>query len=483
MGKKSKQGLTVKKDEDFSEWFTQLIQKADLADYTDVSGCIVFKPRIWAVWEKIRDEIDNRLKPMNVKNVYFPMLIPEKFLAQEASHVEGFAPEVAWVTHAGETKLNERLAIRPTSEAIMYPSFSKWVRSWRDLPQKYNQWSNVIRWEFKHATPLMRTREFVFNEGHTVFATEKDALAEQKPIINMYTDICENYLALPFYFGKKSEKEKFAGAVFTVSMEFLLPNGKAAQGPDFHHDGQNFAKAYDIKFKDEKENEQYVWQNTWAISTRMLGIMVMIHSDDKGLVMPPKLAPEQVVIIPILFDDSKDKVLKKAIEIKEKLEKSGVTAFIDDRTDYSPGWKFNEWELKGIPIRLELGPRDLANNSVMMARRDTGDKKAVSIKDVDKEVVTEMDSMQKALLRNAKKMLKNSTVDAKDWKEFMKSVKEGKIVNSYFCGSVECEEVIKDKSGGAKTLNMPLKQPDVKGKKCVQCGKSAKFLFRFGKSY
>lgn len=483
MGKKSKQGLTVKRDEDFSEWFTQLIQKADLADYTDVSGCIVFKPRIWAVWEKIRDEVDVRLRKMGVKNVYFPMFIPEKFLSKEQEHVEGFAPEVAWVTHAGETKLNERLAVRPTSETIMYPSYSKWVRSHRDLPILFNQWSNVVRWEFKHATPLMRTREFVFNEGHTCFATEKEALAEQKRIVDMYADICENYLALPFYLGKKSEKEKFAGAVFTVSMEFLLPNGKAAQGPDFHHDGQNFAKAYDIKFLDKDDKERYAWQNTWAISTRMLGVMVMIHSDDEGLVLPPKVAAEQVVIVPILFDDSKSKVLKKAAEIKEKLDKAGVTAFIDDREDYSPGWKFNEWELKGIPIRLELGPKDLEKSSVMMARRDNGKKEAIKLKDVDKEVIVAMNNMQKSLLKNAKKALKEGTVDANNWKEFMKGIEDGKIVNAYFCGSVECEDIVKDESGGAKTLNMPLKQPDVKGKKCVKCGKAAKFYFRFGKSY
>ncbi|MBW3003376.1 proline--tRNA ligase, partial [Candidatus Woesearchaeota archaeon] len=262
-----------------------------------------------------------------------------------------------------------------------------------------------------------------------------------------------------------------------------LPNGKAAQGPDFHHDGQNFAKAYNIKFLDKDEKEQYAWQNTWAISTRMLGIMVMIHSDDKGLVLPPKVAPEQVVIVPILFDDSKKKVLKKVSEIKEKLEKNGVTAFIDDREEYTPGWKFNEWELKGVPIRLELGPKDLEKDCVMMSRRDNGKKEPVKIKEVDKEVIVAMNNMQKALLTKAKKMLKEGTVEAKNWKELMKGVEDGKIVNAYFCGSVDCEDVIKDESGGAKTLNMPLKQPDVKGKKCVKCGKPAKFFFRFGKSY
>ena len=411
------------------------------------------------------------------------MFIPEKLLQQEADHVEGFAPEVAWVTHAGDTKLNERLAVRPTSETIMYPSFSRWIRSHRDLPLLLNQWSNVVRWEFKHPTPFLRTREFMFNEGHTVFATEEEALAEQEKIVKMYTDICENYLALPFYVGMKSEKEKFAGAVFTVSMEFLLPNGKAAKGPDFHHDGQNFAKAYDIKFLDEDGKEKYAWQNTWAISTRMLGIMVAVHSDDKGLVLPPKLAPEQVVIVPILFDDSRKKVLQKAEEIRKKLKKKGLDVIVDTRQDYSPGWKFNEWELKGVPIRLELGPKDLENNKVVLVRRDTLKKETASIKDIDKEVIVAMNNMQKSLFRKAKKMLVDGTVDAKTWKEFMQGIEDGKIVNAYFCGGRRCEDLIKDKSGGAKTLNRPLEQPSVKGKKCILCNKPAKFLFRFGKSY
>ena len=483
MSKENKIGLTVKKSNDFSEWFTQILQKADLTDYTEVSGCIVFKPRIWAVLEKIRDEVDTRIKPLGIKNVYFPMFIPEKFLTKEADHVKGFAPEVAWVTHAGNTKLSERLAVRPTSEAIMYPSFSNWTRSWRDLPIKLNQWSNVVRWEFKHATPLLRTREFLFNEGHTVFATEEEALAEQKQIIDMYTDICENYLAIPAHIGNKSEKEKFAGAVFTTSMEFYMPNGRSIQGPDFHHDGQNFAKAYEIKYLDQTEKEQYAWQNTWAISSRMLGVAVAVHSDDNGLVLPPKIASEQIVIVPILFDDTKKKVLAKAEEIKKKLDKQKLKVILDDRNEYSAGWKFNEWELKGVPIRIELGPKDIENGTAILVRRDTLKKESVKLEDIHKQVPKMLDDMQKSLFKKAKKMLEDNTLEVKNRKEFLEAVDNKKIVQAYWCAERKCEDLIKDETNGVKTLNSPFKQPSMKGKKCIYCGKDAKMYFLFGRSY
>ena len=315
---KDTKGLTAEKDE-FSEWFTQIMLKADLADYTDVSGCIVFRPTAYEIWERIKYETDKRFKKLGIQNCYFPLFIPEKSLNKEKEHVKGFSPEVAWVTHAGDTKLNERLAIRPTSETIMYESYSKWIRSWRDLPLKLNQWNNVVRWEFKHPVPFLRTREFLWNEGHTAYATRKEAEAEGKDIIKIYSEICEEFLALPFLVGRKSDKEKFAGAEYTISMEFFMPNGKAIQGPDFHFDGQNFAKAYNIKFLNKEGKEEYVWQNTFAITTRMLGIMFAVHSDSKGLILPPRIAPNKVVIVPILFDDSKEKILKAAKEIKKIL--------------------------------------------------------------------------------------------------------------------------------------------------------------------
>ena len=317
MTKKQEAGITVNKKEDFSEWYTQVILKSELADYTAVSGSIVYRPRSYAIWENIQYVVDKKLKSMGIKNVYFPLLIPEKYLAKEAKHVEGFSPEVAWVTHTGSSKLDEKLAIRPTSETIMYPSYAKWIRSWKDLPLRLNQWNNVIRWEFKHPVPFLRGREFLWNEGHTVFADRKEAEKEMKDIINLWDSFCKEYLALPCIVGQKSDKEKFAGAEYTWSTEFVLPNGKGIQGPDTHFDGKNFAKAFDISYLDKEEKKQLPYQNTWAISTRMIGVMVAIHSDDKGLIIPPKIASEQVVIVPILFKDTKFKVLKKATLLRK----------------------------------------------------------------------------------------------------------------------------------------------------------------------
>jgi len=336
---KDSKGLTADKD-DFSEWFTQLMLKADLADYTDVSGSIVFKPGSYEIWENIKQEVDKRFKNFGIKNTYFPLFIPEKNLSKEKEHIKGFSPEVAWVTEAGDSKLNERLAVRPTSETIMYPSYSKWIRSWRDLPLKYNQWNNVVRWEFKHPVPFFRTREFLWNELHTVFETEEEALEEGKSIIEVYDDVCSNEMALYGMTGKKTEREKFAGGVASWKIHYIIPSGRVIEGPCFHYDGQNFAKAYNIKFLNRKGKEQYAYQNTYAISTRMLGTMFAIHSDDKGLILPPKIAVNKVVIIPILFEDSKDKVLKSANEIKDMLVKQG--AFVDSRENYKAGYKFNE---------------------------------------------------------------------------------------------------------------------------------------------
>ncbi|MBT3304547.1 proline--tRNA ligase [Candidatus Woesearchaeota archaeon] len=475
---KDEKGITAEKDE-FSEWFTQIMLKADLADYTKVSGCIVFKPTAWAIWEKIRDLVDIRMKKMGVQNVSFPLFIPESLLVKEEEHVEGFTPEVAWVTHTGKTKLAERLAVRPTSEAIMYDSFSNWIRSWRDLPLKYNQWANVVRWEFKHPVPFLRTREFHFNEGHTVYATEAEAEAEKDQVLGMYKDICDNYLAMPSLIGKKTEKEKFAGAVYSCSLEHYMPNGKAIQGAAFHSDGQNFAKAYEIKFVNQKEKSEYAWQNTWAISTRTLGIVFALHSDDKGLIMPPKVAPNKVVIVPIIFADTKDKVLGKASSIKQKLEKYGT--ILDDREEYKPGFKFNEWEMKGIPIRIELGPKDLEKNSVMIARRDTGEKKSVKIDQVEEEVEKLLEEIQINLFNKAKKLLDEAQVNVTDLAELKKAIKDKKIAIAPLCKETRCEEDLKFKTGGAKVLNIPDEQPAKT--KCVMCGEDSDYVARVGKSY
>jgi prolyl-tRNA synthetase len=478
---KDSKGITVTKEQDFSEWYSQLVLKGDLADHSLVSGCLVYKPRVMAIWEKIRDVVDSKLKEMGVQNVYFPLLIPESLLIKEQEHVEGFAPEVAWVTQTGNSKLSERLAIRPTSETIMYDSYAKWIRSYNDLPLRLNQWNNVLRWEFKHPTPFLRSREFLWNEGHTCFATKQEAEQEIKDIINMYESVLVDYLALPSLIGKKSEKEKFAGAEYTVSTEQLMPNGKAIQGPDAHFDGQNFAKAFGIKFIDNDQKEKYVWQNTFAISTRMIGIMIAVHSDNKGLVLPPKLSPMQIVIVPILFDDSKEKVLKLAENLKKKLVTKGLSVHLDDRADYTPGWKFNEWEMKGVPVRIEIGPRDLKNKQVTVMQRDTGEKKTVPITWVDSGISSLLDEIQNNLYQKADNFLKSNIITVKSLNEAVKEIKSGKLIFAQWCNTTECEENFKQKTG-AKSLNSPFEQSKVDGK-CFCCTKKAKVWFYFGKSY
>lgn len=476
--RRDEKGIQAEKDE-FSEWFTQIMLKADLADYTSVSGAIVFKPTAYAIWEKIKEEVNKRFKKLGIKNCYFPLLIPEKTLAKEAEHVAGFKPEVAWVTEAGDTKLAERLAIRPTSETIMYESYAKWIRSWRDLPLKLNQWNNIIRWEFKHPVPFLRTREFLWNEGHTVYASAEEAEAERKEIIGIYDEVCRELLALPSLIGRKSEKEKFAGAEYTISMEFLMPNGKAVQGPDFHYDGQNFAKAYGIKFLDKDGKEKYVYQNTFAITTRMLGVMFAVHSDSKGLILPPNIAPTQIVIVPILFDDSREKVLKFAREIK-KIWGEGV--ILDEREEYKPGYKFNEWELKGIPLRIEIGPKEVAKKQVVLVRRDNGKKEIVSVSKLKKKVFDILADIQSGLLKKAEKNLKDSIVKVSNIEGVKGAVNNKKIAFVSLCSSRACEDNLKFETGGAKVLNIPKEGEGKKGK-CVVCGKDADYWAYVGKSY
>ena len=401
---KNELGITVDKD-DFSDWFTQLMIKAELADYTEVSGCMVLRPNSYAIWEKVVAETDKRLKKLGVKNAYFPLFIPEKLFNIEKEHVEGFSPEVAWVTQAGNSPLAERLAVRPTSETIMYPSYAKWIRSHRDLPLKINQWNNVVRWEFKHPVPFFRTREFLWNELHTVLATQKEAIEEGAEIIQAYREVCEDYMAIYGMYGQKTESEKFAGAVFSKKLHYIMPNGKVAEGSCFHHDGQNFAKPYHIEFLNKEGQKEYGWQNTYAISTRMLGVMFAIHADDKGLVIPPKIAPNQIIIIPIIFEDSKARVIKKAKEIAEELKE--FSPLVDDREDYKAGFKFNEYELRGIPLRIEIGPRDLEENSVVLSRRDNGTKEKIKISEIKNKVPKILEEIQKNLFNKSKKLFES----------------------------------------------------------------------------
>ncbi len=473
-------GLTVKKSENISEWYTQVIQKADLIEYSAVSGCYILKPKAYFIWEQIQNFVDKEFKKVGIQNVYFPLFIPEKFLIKEQEHVEGFAPEVAWVTEAGSAKLDERLAIRPTSETIMYPTFSKMVRSWRDLPLRYNQWNNVVRWEFKHPVPFLRSREFLWNEGHTVFATEKEALAEEKEILGIYRKANEELLALPGVVGRKTEKEKFAGAVFTSSIEHLLPDGKAVQGPDFHHDGQNFAKAFDIKFLDANKEKQFAYQNTWAITTRQIGVMVMVHGDDKGLVLPPKLASTQVVIVPIFDAKTKDKVLKEAKVIESKI-KNKFRVLLDDRDEVSPGWKFNEWELKGVPVRVEIGPKDIANKQVVVVRRDTLKKESVKVVKLPEKIGVLMDEIHRNLFNKATDFLKKNTHKVKTYSELKEMLKKGGFLQACWCGNAACEDKVKEETG-AKITNIPFEQEKVFSD-CVVCGKKAKFVVNFARTY
>src|SRR3989344_1984468 len=438
-------GLTVKKSDDVSEWYTQVIQKAELIEYSQVSGCYILRPNAYFIWEKVQAFFDQLIKKDGVRNVYFPLFIPENLLTREKEHVAGFAPEVAWVTHGGNTELKEKLAIRPTSETIMYESYSKWIRSHKDLPLRLNQWCNVVRWEFKHPIPFLRSREFLWQEGHTCFAAKEEAVEETKTILNFYEQVFREMYALPVLKGKKSSQEKFAGADYTLSVEALLPSGKAIQGATSHHLGQNFAKAFDIAFLNDKQEKEYAWQNSWGISTRSIGVMILMHGDDKGLVLPPKIAEKQVVIVPILFGETKDKVLAEVEKMKAGLDKLGLRVHIDDREGYSPGWKFNEWEMKGVPVRIELGPKDLEKKQAIVVRRDTGEKKAVGLTSVIFEVHVLLNSIQDNLFQKAEQLLKSSIVKATNLKETEKAIKEGKLVFAPWCASQECEDNFKEK--------------------------------------
>lgn len=477
MGKETKEGLTIKKEDNFTEWFVQLMIKAELADYSPVSGCMVYRPASYSLWEKIRDECNVEFKKIGIKNSYFPMFIPENLFSKFGEHVEGFAPEVAWVTHGGSTELGERLAVRPTSETIMYDSYSKWIRSYRDLPLLLNQWNNVVRWEFNNPVPFFRGREFLWNEAHTVFATEKEALDHGYKVMKAYNKITEGFMAIPGVYGRKTESEKFAGGVFSEKVHTYLPNGRVIEGTCFHSDGQNFAKAFDIKFQDENEKDAYVWQNTHAISTRMLGTMFALHSDNKGLVIPPKMAVNKVVVIPLFFKGKEDIVLSKVKDFAKSLKKFDV--IVDDRTDVSAGWKFNEWELKGIPVRVEVGPRDIESGEYIVKSRIGEEKLKIREADLVNSIDTILGEMQEELYVRAKKLLDDNQAEAETEKDLINLVGDKKMVKAPVCSSVECEEAIKAK--GAKSLFIA--DGDAKGKKCVHCGESADYFVIFGKTY
>ncbi len=474
---KNELGITADKDE-LSEWYVQILQKAELIDYSNVSGCYIIRPRAYAIWEQVQKYFDSKIKKDGVKNCYFPLLIPESLLMKEKQHVKGFSPEVAWVTHTGDTKLAEKLAIRPTSETAMYTAYSKWIRSWRDLPLRLNQWNNVVRWEFKHPVPFIRSREFLWQEGHSVFATKEEADKEASKILDFYADIYKDVYAIPVIKGMKSEKEKFAGADYTLTTEVFLPSGKSAQGATSHHLGQNFAKAFDIKFKDKDEKEKFAFQNSWGISTRSIGIAIMMHSDDKGLVLSPNASDTQIVIIPIANNEKEKKVVISECE-KIKCELSGFRVELDNR-DSSPGFKFNDWEMKGVPLRVEIGPRDLKNKSVVFVRRDTGNKENIKISEIEKKACQVLEDIHNSLYKKAENYLKENTVFINNMPELLEAVKNKKLVKAEWCNSEKCEDGIKDKTQGAKVICIT--KDKAKGK-CVYCGKKAEHVVYIAKSY
>lgn len=469
--------LKVSKSKDFSKWYDQVVQKAGLADYAPISGCMVIKPYGFAIWERIQKWFDNEIKRTGVENAYFPLFIPERFLKKESEHFEGFIPEVAWIDKMDESE--ERYALRPTSETIINDSFSKWIRSWRDLPLRLNQWCNIVRWEVKATRLFLRTREFLWQEGHTAHATRKEAEEEAELRAEQYMKLIETQLAIPVVMGKKSKSETFPGAEYTIALEALMPDGKGLQMCTSHNLGQHFAKVFDIKFRNKDSEEKHVYQTSWGLTTRTIGALTMVHGDDKGLVLPPRIAPIQVIIIPIYDNKTKEKVLKVGGILKKKLENKFDVKF-DDRDAYSPGWKFNEWELKGVPLRLEIGPKDMRKKQVILVRRDNGKKRPVKEKDILKHLEKTLDLIQENLYKKAKSFLTENTKDAKTFEQLEKLIKNRKMVRAYWCGNEKCEEKIKDKTGA--TIRCIKEESAKKEGKCI-CGKKSRTIACFAKAY
>lgn len=470
----------TKKSEDFSEWYVQIVRRAELADYSPLKGCMVIRPYGYTIWENIQDALDRRLKETGHVNAYFPLFIPESFLAKEAEHVKGFAPQVAWVTQGGDEILEERWAVRPTSEAIIGYMYSKWVRSWRDLPILINQWCNIVRWE-KVTRLFLRTTEFLWQEGHTLHRTHEDALEEVLRILEIYRDLVENDLAIPVITGKKSPSERFAGALDTYTLEALMPDGKALQCGTSHDLGQNFSRAFEITFLDSDGQEKHAWSTSWGVSTRLIGGLIMVHGDDSGLIIPPKIAPYQVVIVPIFYGEEQSAVIAKAHELKEMLKKSGIRVKVDDRDEYTPGWKFSEWELRGVPLRLEIGPRDLASSEAVLVRRDTREKVKTSWNALPQQTSELLESLHRSLFERAKSYREANTHESENFEEFKGIIEEKRgFILSPWCGSEACEEEVKNQT--TATIRC-LKEEEPEGKKCLVCGQKAKYLAYFAKSY
>lgn len=464
-------------EEDFAQWYTDVVVKADLTGYTSVKGFMVLKPAGYAIWELIQKQLDARFKETGVENVYLPMLIPEGLLQKEKDHVEGFAPEVAWVTHGGLNELQEKLCVRPTSETLFCDFYQKDITSYRDLPKVYNQWCSVVRWE-KETRPFLRSREFLWQEGHTAHATAEEAEERTIQMLNVYADFCEQILAIPVVKGQKTEKEKFAGAVATYTIEALMHDGKALQSGTSHNFGDGFAKAFGVQYADKDNQLKYVHQTSWGVTTRLIGAIIMVHGDDNGLKLPPMVAPTQVMIVPI--QQKKEGVLDKAEELRERLAK--VARVKVDATDKSPGFKFAECEMRGVPLRVEIGPRDIENNQCVLVRRDNGEKITVSLDELETKVEELLKTIQKDMLETARAHRDSHTYEARNWEEFVDTINNRPgFIKAMWCGETECEENIKAETG-ASTRCMPFEQEKLSDV-CVCCGKPAKKMVYFGRAY
>jgi len=474
-------GITVSKSENFSEWYTQVVIKTELADYAPVKGLIVLRPDGYSIWESIKESLDKKLKETGHRNGFLPVLIPESLLAKEKEHFEGLNPEVFWVTHSGNSEIGDRLALRPTSETLAYSLFSKWIRSWRDLPLKINFWNSALRAEIKGTKPFLRTSEFLWQEGHTVHATKDEAEKEVADILELYKKTIEEELAVPVVTGKKSEKDKFVGAVYTDTLESLMPDGKALQMGTSHFLGQNFSKPFDVKYLDENNSEIFAWQTSWGVSWRLIGGMIMTHGDDKGLVLPPKVAPIQVVIIPIYYSkEDKENVLQKACEIKDSLSNNDVRVHLDDREQLTPGFKFNDWEMKGIPIRIEISPKDNTKNQIVLARMHNRTKISLDIDGFTEKTLSELKNIQKEMFDAAKKILDERVVRVSEYQQFKKELDNGKMIDCSWCGNQTCEDKIKEETGADLRV---IPSDNTKAETCIYCKNSGTTNVLFARGY
>src|SRR5580765_6173448 len=468
------------KGDDYSQWYLDVVLKTELADYGPVKGCMIIRPYGYALWEHIQADLDRRIKETGHQNAYFPLFIPKSFLEKEKEHVEGFSPECAWVTVGGGEELEEPLAIRPTSEAMICSMYAKWVKSWRDLPVLINQWANVVRWE-KVTRPFLRTTEFLWQEGHTLHATEAEAEEETLKMLHVYRSFSEEMLAMPVVWGRKSESEKFAGALRTYTIEALMGDGRALQSGTSHNLGQNFAKAFDITFQARDKSVQHVWGTSWGMTTRLIGAAIMVHGDDSGLVLPPRIAPYQVVIVPIGRDDWREKVLPKAQDIQRELVAAGIRVTIDER-DERPGWKFAEWELRGVPLRLEIGPKDIEKSAVLIARRDTREKQSIPMDGLAARLRQLLDDVQSTLFTRAVQFRDEHTQRVADYDAF-KQTMDGRpgFIIAPWCGAADCETQIKNDTQ-ATIRNMPLNRQAPSGT-CIRCDRPATAEAWFAKAY